>query len=69
MTSSRIRRADNAQQLAEQLLNEFATGEDDAGVVVVRWDACSIFLGIIRFNCFIHNISINYMINGGSMFK
>lgn len=39
MIATRVRRTANAQAFADQLIDQFAIEDDDAGVVVVRWDA------------------------------
>ena len=39
LVATRVRRTTNAQAFADELIDEFAIEDDDAGVVVVRWDA------------------------------
>jgi anti-sigma regulatory factor (Ser/Thr protein kinase) len=39
MVTTRVRRTTNLQAFADQLIDRYAIEEDDAGIVVVRWDA------------------------------
>ena len=39
LVATRVRRTTNAQAFADQLIDQFAIDDDDAGIVVIRWDA------------------------------